>query len=81
MKYYLQAARACQHDLEKKGLWQTIPERRKEFLQVAQLLEKSADALAIALQVNRSQMNQDRLSFDFLEPTGPELKPHCRCRC
>jgi hypothetical protein len=81
MKYYLQAARACQHDLEKKGLWQTIPEGRKEFLQVAQLLEKSADALAIALQVNRSQMNQDRLSFDFLEPTGPELKPHCRCRC
>jgi tetratricopeptide (TPR) repeat protein len=70
MKYYLQAARACQHDLEKKGLWQTIPERRKEFLQVAQLLEKSADALAVALQVNRSQMNQDRLSSTFWSPPG-----------
>jgi hypothetical protein len=68
MKYYLQAARTCQHDLEKKGLWQAIPERRKEFLQVAQLLEKSADALAIALQVNRSQMNQDRLGSIFWRP-------------
>jgi hypothetical protein len=70
MKYYLPAARTCQHDLEKKGLWQTIPERRKEFLLVAQLLEKSADALAIALQVNRSQMNQDRLGSTFLRPPG-----------
>jgi hypothetical protein len=70
MKYYLQAARACQHDLEKKGLWQTIPERRREFLQVAQLMEKSADALAIALQVNRSQMNQDRLGSIFWRPPG-----------
>jgi hypothetical protein len=50
---------------EKKGLWQTIPERRKEFLQVAQLGEKSANALAIALQVNRSQMNQGRLGSTF----------------
>jgi hypothetical protein len=70
MKYYLQAARACQQDLEKKGLWQTIPERRKEFLQVAQVLEKSADALAIALQVNRSQMNQDRLGSIVWRPPG-----------
>jgi hypothetical protein len=70
MKYYLQAARACQHDLERKGLWQTIPERRKEFLQLAQLMEKSADALAIALQVNRSQMNQDRLGSIVWRPPG-----------
>jgi len=70
MKYYTQAARACQYDLEKKGLWQTIPERRKEFLQVAQLLEKSADALAIALQVNRSQINQDRLGSTVWRPPG-----------
>jgi hypothetical protein len=70
MKYYIQAARACQLDLEKKGLWQTIPERRKEFLQVAQLMEKSADALAIALQVNRSQMNQDRLGSTVWRPPG-----------
>jgi hypothetical protein len=70
MKHYLQAARACQQDLEKKGLWQTIPERRKEFLLVAQLMEKSADALAIALQVNRSQMNQDRLGSIVWRPPG-----------
>jgi hypothetical protein len=70
MKYYLQAARVCQQDLEKKGSWQTIPERRKEFLQVAQVLEKSADALAIALQVNRSQMNQDRLGSIVWRPPG-----------
>jgi hypothetical protein len=65
MKYYIQAARACQEDLEKKGLWQTIPERRKEFLQVAQVLEKSADALATALQFNRSLMDQDRVASAF----------------
>src|SRR5215469_3082154 len=70
MKYYLQAAGDCQHDLEKKGLWQAIPERRKEFLQVAQLMEKSADALATALQVNRSQRNQDRLGSIVWRPPG-----------
>ena len=58
MKYYVQLARAGQHDLERKGLWQAIPERRKEFLQVAQLMEKSTFALAVALQNNRSRMNQ-----------------------
>jgi hypothetical protein len=30
------AARACQQDLEQKGLWQVIPERRAEFLRVLQ---------------------------------------------
>jgi hypothetical protein len=60
MKYYIQSARACQRDLEQKGLWQAIPERRKEFLQVAQLMEKSAFALSVTLQNNRSQMNQGR---------------------
>jgi hypothetical protein len=54
MKYYIQQARACQHDLERKGLWQTIPERRKEFLQIARLMEKSTFALAVTLQNNRS---------------------------
>jgi hypothetical protein len=58
MKYYIQLARVHQHELEQKGLWQAIPERRKEFLQVAQGLEKSAFALAVALKNNRSQMNQ-----------------------
>ena len=28
MKYYIDAAKACQDDLEQKGLWQAIPERR-----------------------------------------------------
>jgi hypothetical protein len=84
MKYYLQVARTCQHDLEKKGFWQAIPERRKEFLQAAQLLEKSADALAIALQVNRSQMNQDRLGSIFWRRhrsrTETSLLPGCEYR-
>jgi hypothetical protein len=57
MKYYIQLARARQHELEKKGLWQTIPERRKEFLQVAKLMERSAFSLAVALQNNRSGSN------------------------
>jgi hypothetical protein len=60
MKYYIQQARACQHDLERKGLWQAIPERRKEFLQIARLMEKSTFALAVALQNNRSRMNQEQ---------------------
>jgi hypothetical protein len=60
MKYYIQQARACQHDLERKGLWQAIPERRKEFLQIARLMEKSTFTLAVALQNNRSRMNQDQ---------------------
>jgi hypothetical protein len=58
MKYYLDAARACQQDLERKGLWQAIPERRKEFLQVQRLMEKSAFTLAVALKNNRLQINQ-----------------------
>jgi len=60
MKYYIEQARTCQHDLERKGLWQAIPERRKEFLQIARLMEKSTFALAVALQNNRSRMNQDQ---------------------
>jgi hypothetical protein len=70
MKYYLQAARDCQHDLEQKGLWQTIPERRIEFLKVAQLLEKTADSLAVALQVNRSHMDLERLGSTIWKPPG-----------
>src|SRR5260221_820535 len=47
MKYYIQKARACQHDLEQKGLWQAIPERPKEFLQIARLIEKSTFVIAV----------------------------------
>jgi hypothetical protein len=58
MKYYLLAARSCENDLEKKGLWQAFPERRKEFLQVQQVMEKSATSLAVALQNNRELTGQ-----------------------
>ena len=70
MKYYIEAARACQHDLEQKGLWQTIPERRLEFLRVMKLLQKCAFALSVALQNNRSQMAQDRQGPSVWGPLG-----------
>ncbi|PWT87136.1 MAG: hypothetical protein C5B58_00160 [Acidobacteria bacterium] len=64
MKYYLDKAEACEHDLETKGLWQALPERRKEYYQVKQLLKASALSLSIALQNNRAQMNHDRLGVN-----------------
>ncbi len=70
MKYYIQLARIRQHDLERKGLWQAIPERRKEFLQVARLMETSTFALAVTLQNNRSQMNQDQSGSTVWAPPG-----------
>jgi len=70
MKYYIQQARACQHDLERKGLWQAIPERRKEFLQIARLMEKSTFSLAVALQNNRSRMNQAQSGSTVWAPSG-----------
>jgi hypothetical protein len=72
MKYYIQLARARQHDLERKGLWQAIPERRKEFLQVARLMETSTFALAVTLQNNRSRMNQDQSGSTVWAPSGQE---------
>jgi tetratricopeptide (TPR) repeat protein len=72
MKYYIQLARARQHDLEQKGLWQAIPERRKEFLQVARLMEKSTFTLAVALQNNRSRMNQDQSGSTVWAPPEQE---------
>jgi len=62
MKYYLDEASTCQRDLEQKGLWQTIPERRPEFLRVLKLLQKCAFTLSAALQNNRAQMATDRPS-------------------
>jgi hypothetical protein len=61
MKYYLEKAEACQHELEQKGLWQVLPERRVEYLQVLQLLKGSVFALSGTLEHNRTQMNQDQL--------------------
>ncbi len=61
MKYYLDKAEACQHELEQKGLWQVLPERRVEYLQVLQLMKGSVFALSGTLEHNRTQMNQDQL--------------------
>jgi hypothetical protein len=52
MTYYIGAAKACQHALEARGLWQAIPERRAEFLRLMQLLDKCASSLSGALQHN-----------------------------
>ena len=68
--YYLGAAGACQHDLEQKGLWQAIPERRAEFLRVTQLMQKCAFTLSVALQNNRTQMTQDRPGTVWAGPVG-----------
>jgi hypothetical protein len=68
MNYYLEAARACQHDLEQKGLWQVIPERRAEFLRVLQLIDRCAFALSGTLQHNSAQMMQDRPSVVWQGP-------------
>jgi hypothetical protein len=70
MTYYLGAASACQHDLEQKGVWQVLPERRAEFLRVMQLLQKCDFALAVALQHNRTQMTQDRPGTVWAGPLG-----------
>ena len=71
MKYYLEKAEACQHELEQKGLWQVLPERRVEYLQVLQLLKGSVFALSGTLENNRTQMNQDQLgSTGGISPTA-----------
>jgi hypothetical protein len=70
MTYYLDGASACQQDLEKKGLWQALPERRAEFLRVQQLLQKCASALSVALQNNRLQIAKDRAHPSVWGPLG-----------
>lgn len=70
MKHFIEAAKACQHELEQKGLWQAIPERRAEYLRVMQLLDKCANALSVALQHNRAQMVQDRPGSSIWGPLG-----------
>ncbi len=60
MTYYIQASRTCQQDLEQKGLWKAIPERRAEYLRVMQLIDKCAFTLSVALQRNQAEMTLDR---------------------
>jgi hypothetical protein len=70
INYYVEAARSCQTDLEQKGLWQAIPERRAAFLRVLQLVAKCASTLSVALQHNRTQMVQDRPGSSVWGPLG-----------
>ena len=70
MTYYIEAAKTCQRDLEQRGLWQTIPERRAEFLRVLQLIDKCAFTLSVALQNNRLRMDQDRSGPGVWGPLG-----------
>jgi hypothetical protein len=70
INYYVEAARTCQHDLEQKGLWQAIPERRAEFLRVLQLVAKCASTLFGALEHNRTQIAQDRPGSSVWGPLG-----------
>jgi len=70
MAYYLDAASACQRDLEQKGLWQALPERRGEFTRLMQLLRKCAFTLSVALQNNRAKMTQDLRTWNIWGPLG-----------
>jgi hypothetical protein len=70
INYYLDAASACQRGLEEKGLWQTIPERRAEFLRVQKLIGKCAFTLSTALQNNLSQLQKDRPAKSIWGPLG-----------
>jgi hypothetical protein len=70
MKFYISAAKTCQQDLEKKGLWQAIPERRLEYLRVMQLISRCAFALSVAVQNNREQMALDQKGPTVWGPLG-----------
>jgi len=70
MSYYLDAASASQRDLQKKGMWQALPERRGEFTRLMQLLRKCAFTLSVTLQNNRAQMAQDRQGPSVWGPLG-----------
>ncbi len=70
MNFYIEAARTCQHDLEQRGLWQAIPERRAEFLQVMKLIQTCAFALSVAVQNNRAQMAHDQPGPSVWGPLG-----------
>jgi hypothetical protein len=70
MSFYIEAAKSCQRELEQKGLWRAIPERRAEYLMVMRLIEKCAVSLSVALQHNRAQMAQDQQGFAVWRPLG-----------
>jgi hypothetical protein len=70
MTFYIEAAKTCQRELEQKGLWQAIPERRAAYLRVMQLIEKCASSLSVALQHNRAQMPQDGTGSAVWGPLG-----------
>ena len=70
MTYYLDAASASQRDLQQKGLWQALPERRGEFTRLMQLLRKCAFTLSVTLKNNRAQMAQDRQGSGVWGPLG-----------
>jgi hypothetical protein len=70
MNFYIQGAKSCQQDLEQKGLWQAIPERRAEFLRVLQLIDKCSFAFSVALQKNQALMAQDRPHRSVWGPLG-----------
>jgi hypothetical protein len=67
---YLQASRSCQQELEQKGLWKAIPERRVEYLTLMQLIDKCATALSVALQHNRTELTRDRQQSSIWGPLG-----------
>lgn len=70
MTHYLDAASASQRDLQQKGLWQALPERRAEFTRLMQLLRKCAFTLAVTLKNNRAQMAQDQQGPPVWGPLG-----------
>jgi hypothetical protein len=70
MTYYLDAASAGQRDLERKGLWQALPERRGEFTRLMQLLRKCAFTLSVTLKNNRAQMAQEQPGPSVWGPLG-----------
>jgi hypothetical protein len=70
MTYYIDAAKACQQELEQKGLWRAIPERRSEYLRVMQLIDKCASALSVTLQHNRTEMFEDGQRPSIWGPLG-----------
>lgn len=70
MNYYLDAASNCQRDLEQKGLWQALPERRVEFSWLMRLLRKCAFTLSVTLENNRAQMAHDQPGPNVLGDLG-----------
>jgi hypothetical protein len=70
MRYYIDAAKNCQLNLEQKGAWQALPERRAEYLRVFQLIDTCASALSGTLEHNRARMTQDQRGSSVWGPLG-----------